>query len=143
MIDNGNNWKESRQQKGKPRWSNYFDKKKKQDDDGEDDDDAMDIDRLSPEKCTALMKKGACFICKEPGHMAREHDDYERKKKKTTIRQTNTPSKSLSKKKSIKEIHALLQALSPNETKELLALQASEKEQEEKEDEKKDEDSDF
>jgi hypothetical protein len=94
------------------------------------------------------MKKGACFICEEPGHMAKEHDEYERKKKRTTFRQTITtsskaPSKSLSKKKSIKEIHALLQALSPNETKELLALQTSEKEQREKEKEKEEDDSDF
>ena len=124
----GKNLGNRKKRPGKPRWSNYFDKKKKRDDDDEeDDDDAMDIDRLSPEKHTALMKKGACFICEESGHMTREHDDHKRKKKKTTIRQTNatsskTPSKSLSKKKSIKEIHALLQVLSPNETKELLAL---------------------
>ena len=88
----GNNLGNRKERPGKPRRSNYFDKTKKQDDDGDDDDDAMDIDRLSSEKRTALMKKGACFICEEPGHMAREHDDHERKKKKTTVRQTNTTS---------------------------------------------------
>jgi hypothetical protein len=142
----GKNLGNKKERPGKPRWSNYFDKKKKRDND-DDDDDAMDIDRLSPEKRTALMKKGACFICEEPGHMAKEHDEYERKKKKT-IRRTDatpskSPSKSPSKKKDIKEIHALLQTLSPDKTRELLVLQASGQEQEEKEEEKEDDDSDF
>ena len=47
--------------------SNYFDSKKK-----EKDPDAMDIDRLSPEKCSFLMKKGACFKC-EKTEIGRAH----------------------------------------------------------------------
>ena len=49
--------------------TNYFDNKKNK---KEHDPDAMDIDRLSPEKWATLMKKGACFICEEPGHMAKD-----------------------------------------------------------------------
>ena len=37
---------------------------------GKKDPNAMDIDAMSMEKRTALMRKGACFICKEPGHLA-------------------------------------------------------------------------
>ena len=31
---------------------------------------ARDIDTMSTKKRAALMRKGACFICEEPGHMA-------------------------------------------------------------------------
>ena len=33
----------------------------------------MDIDAMSMEKQAALMRKGACFFCEEPGHLARDH----------------------------------------------------------------------
>jgi hypothetical protein len=91
----------------------------------------MDIDTMSTKKRAALMRKGACFICEETGHMARDHNEH-MKKKKTNIRGTviATSSESSSKPKNINEIHALLQALSPTETKELLALQSTNQEQE-------------
>ena len=44
----------------------YFDVGKK-------DPNAMDIDAMSMEKRAALMRKRACFICEEPGHLARDH----------------------------------------------------------------------
>jgi hypothetical protein len=77
------------------------------------------------------MKKGACFICEERGHLAREHQDY-MKKKKANIRGATIPSNSPgpSKPQNIKEIHALLQGLSTEEMKELLALQSSNQEKE-------------
>ena len=53
------------------------------------DPDAMDIDRLSPEECSTLMRKGACFICKEPGHMAKDHKKHEEKKEEKDCQQTN------------------------------------------------------
>ena len=88
----------------------------------------MDIDAMTMEKRAALMKKGACFICEEPGHMARDHKKHKAKKGKT-------PEKtSFPQKKTIKEIHALLQELSPEETKELLVLQSTSQRKEEKED---------
>jgi hypothetical protein len=130
-------------------WTNYFDTKK---DKKEHDPDAMDIDRLSPEKRTYLMKKGACFICEEPGHRAAEHYELKRKeeekKKKASTRRTEaTTSKTSStsktpKKKDISKIHALLQGLSKEETKELLALQHPEHEKHEKEEKKKEDDND-
>ena len=41
----------------------YFDVGKK-------DPNAMDIGAMLMEKRAALMRKGACFICEEPGHLA-------------------------------------------------------------------------
>jgi excinuclease UvrABC ATPase subunit len=149
MNDGKNDGKARNDKKPKSGWSNYFDSKKK-----ERDPDAMDIDRLSPEKRSALMKKGACFKCEKTGHMAKDHDEYERKekeKKKTTAsaRRTEaststatTTSKPASKatpssKRDMKKISALLQTLSTEEREELeelLAPPTAEKENEEKED---------
>lgn len=84
------NDRNDRRPSNRPNWSKYFDSKK---DKKERDPDAMDIDRLSPEKRAALMKKGACFKCEETGHMAKDHDEYERKKKekkKVILRKTET-----------------------------------------------------
>ena len=33
----------------------------------------MDIDMMSMEKQATLMRKEACFICEEPGHLAQDH----------------------------------------------------------------------
>ena len=66
--------------------------------------------------------------------MARDHKEYESKKGRTW---GNT---SPSQKKTIKEIHALLQELSPQETKELLVLQSTSQKKEEKEEKEDDED---
>ena len=73
-------------------------------------------------------------ICEEPGHMAQDHKKYEAKKGRTWGN-TSPPQK-----KSIKEIHALLQELSPQETKELLVLQSTNQKKEEKEEKEDDED---
>ena len=91
----------------------------------------MDINRMLTEKQMILMKKGACFICEEPGHMAKEHFELEKKKKTTNIRRTEaSSSSSTSKKENVKEIHALIEPLSPEEMKELLALQSASQEKE-------------
>jgi len=42
------------------------------------DPNTMDVDRMTVEERNDLMKKGACFFCKEPGHMA---TDCPKKKK--------------------------------------------------------------
>jgi hypothetical protein len=114
----------------KTTYGDYFKARKYKE---EKDPDAMDIDAMSMEKRLALMKKGACFKCEKPGHMARDHDEYVKREKKENARGSTS---FLPKKKTIGEIHALLQALSDDETKELMALQS-------KEDKKKDEDEDF
>jgi hypothetical protein len=43
----------------------YFDPSQK-------DPNAMDVDSMTTEERTALMKKGACFICKTIGHLSRD-----------------------------------------------------------------------
>ena len=93
----------------------------------------MDIDAMSTEKRITLMKNGARFICEKPGHMARNHDKYVKKTRKENARGTTS---SPPKKKNINKIHALLQGLTNEEMKELMALQS-------KGEEKKDNDEDF
>ena len=39
----------------------------------EKDPNAMDIDAMSIDERTKLMKEGKCFICRQTGHMAKEH----------------------------------------------------------------------
>ena len=95
---------------------------------------AMDIDAMSTEKRITLMRKGACFICEKPGHLvAHDHNEYMKKERKENAQGSTSFAP---KKKNISEIHALPQALSTEETKELLALQN-------KAEEKKDDDEDF
>ena len=59
----------------------------------------MDIDVMPMEKRAALMRKGACFICQEPGHLARDH-------KKQMEKGNNLPQKMKGK-----ELHAHVRAL--------------------------------
>ena len=51
------------------------------------DPDAMDIDAMTTEERTILLRQGVCFLCKEPGHMARDC------KKKGKAPQKKTPAK--------------------------------------------------
>ena len=39
----------------------------------EKDPNAMDIDLLSVDERAKLMKDGKCFICRQTGHMAKDH----------------------------------------------------------------------
>ena len=59
--------KGGRSRERKMNYMDYFKEKKYQE---EKDNDTMDIDAMSTEKRITLMKKGACFICKKPRHMA-------------------------------------------------------------------------
>ena len=66
---------------------------------GKKDPNAMDIDAMLMEKQAALMRKGACFICEEPGHLARDH-------KKQMEKGNDLPQKMKGK-----ELHAQVRAL--------------------------------
>ena len=59
----------------------------------------MDIDVMLMEKRAALMRKGACFICEEPGHLAQDH-------KKQMEKGNDLPQKMKGK-----ELHAHVRAL--------------------------------
>jgi Zinc knuckle len=48
----------------------------------------VDINVMTTEKQITLMKKGACFICEKPGHLARDHKEYV-ENKKGKARETN------------------------------------------------------
>ena len=80
------------------------------------DPNAMDIDTMTMEKQTYLMKQGLCFKWEGRGHLAR---DCKGKKKDT------------SPKKNINDIHAMLMALTDEEKKGLLGLQQTEMKEEE------------
>jgi hypothetical protein len=96
------------------------------------DPDAMDIDAMSTEKRVALMKKGLCFICEKPGHLAKEHKDRNFGVEKKE--ETKTP-----KRKDLRKLHTYLQALTREEKEELFALQNPG----DKEEKEEDSDSDF
>lgn len=69
------------------------------------DPNAMDVDAMTTEERTTLMRKGACFNCKTIGHLSR---DCPNKKKKTIT----TPIKpDVPQKMKGKELHAHVRAL--------------------------------
>ena len=59
----------------------------------------MDIDAMLMEKRAALIRKGVCFICEEPGHLAQDH-------KKQMEKGNNLPQKMKGM-----ELHAHVRAL--------------------------------
>jgi hypothetical protein len=108
----------------------------------EQDPDAMDVDTMSTGKRNYLMKKGACFICEEPGRRAKEHDDFvkERDEKKKGKAKVNP------QKKDLRALHNLFQGLSKAEKEELLLMTTEKptgKDKKEKEEEIDSEDEDF
>ena len=81
------------------------------------------------------MKKGACFICEEVGHLARQCKNKDKKKKKEEKKEEDKL-----KKLTPKNIHAFIKAMNKEDREKLIALQIggeeseSEDEKEEKED---------
>ena len=67
-----------------------------------------------------LLRRGACFLCKELGHMAQ---DCKKKGK--------APQKKVLQKSPIEQIHAVLKGLSLEDKKKLMALKTSEEEKKE------------
>ena len=87
-------------------WRFYFDVGKK-------DTNAMDIDAMSMEKWAALMRKGACFICEEPGHLAQDH-------KKQMEKGNDLPQKMKGKELHI-HVRALLAQMEEDDKEEFFA----------------------
>jgi Retrotransposon gag protein len=112
--------------------SNNWRKKKE-----ERDPDAMDIDAMSDSKRAYLMRKGACFICEETGHRAKDHDEHvkEQEKKKG---KGKAPQK-----KDLRAIFNHFKTLTKSEKEELLAMTQTEPAKEEKKDDSDESDEDF
>jgi Zinc knuckle len=79
------------------------------------DPNAMDIDRMSIEERTHLMKEGKCFRCKLFGHLSR---DCPNKGQNTTPTTTNTTPK-WTGKSAASHIRALIASMSKEEKKAL------------------------
>ena len=96
----------------------------------------MDVDAMSTQKRAYLMKKGACFICEETGHQARDHDEHmkeqdDKKGKKPQKKEVWATQKG--KQATLKEIHALLNGLSKEDKEALVTMQKGEPNKEEEE----------
>ncbi|PPQ94138.1 hypothetical protein CVT25_007986 [Psilocybe cyanescens] len=76
---------------------------------------AMDVDAMTTEERTSLMKKGACFRCKQTGHLA---VDCPQKKKNNLF----IPKELLKKKWTPKDLHAHIRELNMEEREELASL---------------------
>lgn len=74
---------------------------------------ASDFDAMSQQERTDLMKRGACFRCRKPGHRAR---DCPSQAEENTSMKKWTP----------KDIHAIIRAMTEEEQAELLTLQIDE-----------------
>jgi Zinc knuckle len=75
---------------------------------------AMDIDCMSIEECTRLMKEGKCFRCKLFGHLSR---DCPNKGQTTTAPATSTPK--WTGKSAAAHIQTLIASMSKEEKKAL------------------------
>ncbi|PPQ93521.1 hypothetical protein CVT25_005367 [Psilocybe cyanescens] len=76
---------------------------------------AMDIDAMTTEERMSLMKKGACFRCKQTGHLA---VDCPQKKKNNLFIPKELPKK----KWTPKDLHAHIRELNMEEREELASL---------------------
>jgi len=79
----------------------------------------MDVDAMTIEERSQLMKKGACFGCKEPGHIAK---DCPKKKKKRNYEPryskkdpcTSLLATSLSSQRTQKDVKGMYKLCFPN-----------------------------
>ncbi|PPQ85959.1 hypothetical protein CVT25_001695 [Psilocybe cyanescens] len=83
---------------------------------------AMDVDVMTTEERTSLMKKGACFRCKQTGHLA--VDCPQRKKNNPFI-----PKELPKKKWTAKDLHAHIRELNMEEREELASLAMGDQEE--------------
>src|SRR5690606_29325497 len=80
------------------------------------DPDAMDIDAISTEERTRMMKTGSCFYCREQGHIAKECP----KKRKDRNSSISNDTKKKTPREAAKYIRRLLAQYSPEEEAEIL-----------------------
>jgi hypothetical protein len=81
------------------------------------DPNAMDIGKLTPEERTRLMKLGACFKCRKPGHMSNKCPDRD---------QSQVPNQSW--KPTPKDVHAHIRAMDKEEREKLMSMMVTETE---------------
>jgi len=104
------------------------------------DPNAMDVDRMTIEERQELMRKGACFICKEVGHIAAEHKKGKIGGKPSTFKKD--PKFTPKKGGDFKDMKKYIRGLSAEE-KEKLPDELIMDHNEDDEEEKVDDDEDF
>src|SRR5271156_4955189 len=80
------------------------------------DPNAMDVDRLTVEEWTKMMKEGKCFRCRKPGHLARDCPGGSN----TQTTPTQTPAKKWTGKDAVAHIRALISTLDKEEKDKLI-----------------------
>lgn len=95
-----------------PNWKNKNNNNKR-------DPNAMDVDSLTTKEQSEIIRKGLCFKCREPGHLARDC-----KKKKSPNTSNSKPADTTSKHFTPEEIHAMLMDMNDKEKEEYFELAA-------------------
>ena len=96
-------------QQGRPQQRFYFPRKDR-------DPNAMDVDRLTFDKRTKLMKEGRCFKCRNTGHRANDCPEGGQKKEK----QKEEPKKKMNGKEFYTHIRAIFKDLEEDDKEKFL-----------------------
>jgi len=106
------------------------------------DPNAMDVDRMTIEERNDLMKKGACFFCKEQGHRANECPKKKKNPNYTQKQKNRSDQKDAWRKGNVKKTFTDIRSFSLEERNELreMMISADFDEEESKVEEVKDED---
>ena len=79
----------------------------------------MDVDTITADKQTQLMKNGSCFKCEKPGHRAKECPE---KRNQNTNTNRNPTLQKTSIKDTYRNIRTLLAQHSPEEEEEIMKM---------------------
>ena len=102
-------WTKGNLQQGRPQQRFYFPRKDR-------DPNAMDVDRLTFDEGTKLMKEGRCFKCKNTGHRANDCPEGGQKKEK----QKEEPKKKMNRKEFYTHVWAIFKDLEEDDKERFL-----------------------
>ena len=82
------------------------------------DPNTMDVDAMTLEKQTEMMRKGLCFRCEKPGHLSRDCPE----KQKTPTQSASTTPKKMNPRELVAHIRSLTATLDEKEKEEFFGL---------------------